>query len=385
MFISIIGTPYSGKSTVENYLISERGFTSVRISSNASPDLQHDALKENITFPSHLKNSTLSTIFDSAASENEPSKHISFYSSSPLPSSTPSPKYRGTLFFLSAAELLKFVTDNWQDNFVTRDLHTWELVKLFIRRPFFLLVYVEAPLFTRFERVKRHSTISLEEFVKTNDEIAYGTGADNFRKDGSTRIMSDLVNVFVTNTFAKISDLYLHLDNIDLLDPAHLRPGWDAYFMTLASLASRRSNCMKRRVGAVIVRENRVLATGYNGTPRGLLNCNEGGCPHCNGTVTRSAPYDCICLHAEENALLEAGRERIGDNAVLYCNTCPCLKCTIKIIQTGVKSVVYNLTYKVDDASALLFKQAGVQLRRYDPSGRARLPTGDDQLDTTST
>lgn len=92
---------------------------------------------------------------------------------------------------------------------------------------------------------------------------------------------------------------------------------------------------MKRRVGAILVRENRILATGYawfypgsnisgvisirryNGTPRGLLNCNEGGCAHCNGT----AQQECLCLHAEENALLEAGRERVGRDCVLYCNT----------------------------------------------------------------
>jgi dCMP deaminase len=134
---------------------------------------------------------------------------------------------------------------------------------------------------------------------------------------------------------------------------------------TLASLASRRSNCMKRRVGAILVRQNRVLATGYNGTPRGLPNCNEGGCPHCNlVNGSEQISKQCLCLHAEENALLEAGRERVGNDCVLYCNTyvspihdlwhclihlhsCPCLKCTIKIIQTGVKTVIYNLTYKV--------------------------------------
>jgi len=137
---------------------------------------------------------------------------------------------------------------------------------------------------------------------------------------------------------------------------------------------------MKRRVGAVLVRDNRVLATGYNGTPRGLKNCNEGGCPHCNGSTIPSNPANgCLCLHAEENALLEAGRERVGQDCVLYCNTCPCLACAIKIIQTGVKTVVYNLTYKVDDASAMLFKQAGVQLRHYDPNVRFQVPLSLDE------
>jgi len=130
----------------------------------------------------------------------------------------------------------------------------------------------------------------------------------------------------------------------------HLRPTWDTYFMALASLASLRSNCMKRRVGAVLVRDKRVVSTGYNGTPRGVTNCNEGGCGRCNsnedGFGDREVEEEetiqeaeegkklnrvgqgldaCVCLHAEENALLEAGRERVSggraEAAVLYCNT----------------------------------------------------------------
>jgi tRNA(Arg) A34 adenosine deaminase TadA len=86
----------------------------------------------------------------------------------------------------------------------------------------------------------------------------------------------------------------------------------------------------------------------YNGTARGLRNCNDGGCPRCNaGGSSGHALDQCVCLHAEENALLEAGRERLGDNTVLYCNTCPCLGCSVKIIQSGVKEVVYHLGYKV--------------------------------------
>jgi len=118
---------------------------------------------------------------------------------------------------------------------------------------------------------------------------------------------------------------------------------------------------MKRRVGAILVRNKRIVATGYNGTPLGLKNCNEGGCARCNGSGGHDS---CLCLHAEENALLEAGRERVT-GATLYCNTCPCLTCTVKIVQTGVTEVVYNLSYKVDDASAKIFHDAGVILRRH--------------------
>ncbi|KAF8495338.1 deoxycytidylate deaminase [Gautieria morchelliformis] len=134
----------------------------------------------------------------------------------------------------------------------------------------------------------------------------------------------------------------------------------------MAALASQRSNCMKRRVGAILVSDKRVVATGllkihqyYNGTPRNVRNCNEGGCPRCNnGGRSGESLESCLCLHAEENALLEAGRERVGAGSVLYCNT---------LVQTGVRGVVYNLSYKVDDQSAALFNQAGVILRQHSP------------------
>lgn len=110
--------------------------------------------------------------------------------------------------------------------------------------------------------------------------------------------------------------------------------------MQLASLAAQRSNCMKRRVGCVLVRERRVISTGYNGTSRNLKNCNEGGCmfysllenfivslliirgARCNaGHGVGVELSTCLCIHAEENALLEAGRERIREGCTLYCDT----------------------------------------------------------------
>ncbi|KAJ6503367.1 cytidine deaminase-like protein [Mycena vitilis] len=276
--------------------------------------------------------------------------------------------------FSSPSSLLDYVTRNWRHDFVTVDLYTRDVVEAFVKRPFFLLLSIDAPLLDRFYRSNSHMSshsVSLEQFVREDDNIVFG--ADPAESASSLHSLSGLINTHVSNNFNNLSALHSYLDDLNLLDPGHLRPQWDAYFMTLASLASKRSNCMKRRVGAVLVRENRILATGYNGTPRGVKNCNEGGCIRCNGTsYPGDIEYECVCLHAEENALLEAGRERVGQGSVLYCNTCPCLKCTIKIIQTGVKTVVYNLSYKVDDASARLLAEAGVELRRFQPVERHR-------------
>jgi len=143
------------------------------------------------------------------------------------------------------------------------------------------------------------------------------------------------------NSSSSLKELHQSLQALDLADEQRLRPNWDQYFMQLASLAAQRSNCMKRRVGCVLVRERRVISTGYNGTPRHLTNCNEGGCTKTHSYLHRFTAYwvcttgprcnrgdgggvglsTCLCLHAEENALLEAGRERIREGAILYCDT----------------------------------------------------------------
>ncbi|KAJ6575285.1 cytidine deaminase-like protein [Mycena capillaripes] len=360
MLVAIIGTRSSGKTAVENYLVS-KDFQRVRIVSDLE-DLSSDSSSERASTIDPYNDQLVST------------KHLSFLSMGPNPQ-TPSVNFEGKpRCFSSPTSLLDYVTRNWRLDFVTVDLYTRDVVEAFVKRPFFLLLSIDSPLLARFYRTNTNMSshpVSLEEFVREDDLIVFGAGLQE--PVSSLHSLSDLVDIHISNNFQNLSLLHSYLDDLNLLDPGHLRPQWDAYFMTLASLASKRSNCMKRRVGAVLVRENRILATGYNGTPRGVKNCNEGGCIKCNGTsYLGDIEYECVCLHAEENALLEAGRERVGLGSVLYCNTCPCLKCTIKIIQTGVKTVVYNLSYKVDDASARLLAEAGVELRRFQPVQRHR-------------
>jgi dCMP deaminase len=137
--------------------------------------------------------------------------------------------------------------------------------------------------------------------------------------------MMHVADIHILNDYPNLPAFHAALDRLHLLDREHLRPSWDTYFMRLCELVSSRSNCMKRRVGCILVKDRRVVASGYNGTPRGVLNCNEGGCPRCNGNASCGVGLDaCLCLHAEENALLEAGRDRLaGGGVILYCNTSP--------------------------------------------------------------
>lgn len=257
--------------------------------------------------------------------------------------------------FSTPDDLISFVTPRWREHFVFL-LESAEMLQAAEHRPFFLHLTLDAPLAHRFHR---GGYGSLEEFVQASDKRV-------FEEDGA-RIFAR-AHVALINQFSTTEELGNAIDKINIFDMTRMRPSWDAYFMKLADLAAQRSNCMKRKVGCVLIRDCRVVATGYNGTPRGVKNCNEGGCRRCNSAQgSGSGLSTCLCLHAEENALLEAGRDRLGTNAVLYCNTCPCLTCTIKIVQSGIKEVVYLQKYSMDEQSEAVLAEAGVQLRQYLP------------------
>lgn len=266
------------------------------------------------------------------------------------------------ILFESLEDLIDHVTRNWRTNFVLTDITTLAELDQLSKRPFFLHISIDAPLKIRYQRHKAHyPQLSFTEFIETSDSQAYNQEALIIK-------VISKASIKIINTSTIVENLYVQLSELNLLDQTRLRPNWDAYFMRLADLAALRSNCMKRRVGCVIARDKRVIATGYNGTPRHMTNCNEGGCPRCNnGNGSGAALSTCLCLHAEENALLESGRDRIGDNAVLYCNTCPCLTCSVKIVQSGIKEVVYSLDYSMDDTSSKVLKAGGVILRQYTP------------------
>ncbi|GAA6005802.1 hypothetical protein JCM11491_004016 [Sporobolomyces phaffii] len=409
MLICLIGPPKSGKNSLAEYLSSAHGFTRVHVSTRPPLDA------------------------DSAS----------------------------TLSFDSSSDFLDHVTRSWRRNYVTTDLTHRGKLEEFSKRPFVAVVAVDAPLGVRYRRAIADATNvgevppTLEEFVEADDVLYHGPLVGSSTSDVSalsklslnTPVARDPSRLFPTsdappsptpsparltpahspemsrnpsrrtppssdplttllplalttyqNPFSTLAPFFSLLSLATLSE--HLRPTWDTYFMALASLASLRSNCMKRRVGAVLVRDKRVVSTGYNGTPRGVTNCNEGGCCRCNSSEDgwgidgrrsdeeeereAETPRDagpekklnrvgqgldvCVCLHAEENALLEAGRERVSggraEAAVLYCNTCPCLTCTVKIVQCGVKEVVYSLSYSMDDASRQVLESAGVILRQ---------------------
>lgn len=143
------------------------------------------------------------------------------------------------------------------------------------------------------------------------------------------------------------------------------RPGWDQYFMDIAKVAASRSNCSRRQVAAVLVRDKRIISTGYNGTPRGVRNCCDGGCPRCSSdTPSGSHLTECLCSHAEENAIVQAAYHGIMvKGATLYTTYSPCLLCAKMIINAGIVEVVYHQRYSIDSTSMALLAEAGVKVR----------------------
>jgi len=143
------------------------------------------------------------------------------------------------------------------------------------------------------------------------------------------------------------------------------RPSWDEYFITIAYLVSTRSTCLRRKVGALIVKNRRILATGYNGTPSNIKHCDETGCLRDELKIPSGERHElCRGLHAEQNVLLQAALYGISlQDTVLYCTNQPCIICAKMIINAGIKEVVIMDGYP-DKMAQEFLKEAGIKVRK---------------------
>ena len=153
------------------------------------------------------------------------------------------------------------------------------------------------------------------------------------------------------------------------------RPSWDEYFINVTKETSKCSNCIKKSVGCIIVKDSRIIGLGYNGTPKGYTNCYLGGCERCNlqykmrqeGLEYKSTLQNCICIHAELNAILMADSSSLV-GSVLYNTLEPCIECAKVIVQVGIKRVVYIEEYKKSDNCDLrekLYKSSKVNCEKF--------------------
>lgn len=144
-----------------------------------------------------------------------------------------------------------------------------------------------------------------------------------------------------------------------------VRPSWDDYFLEIAQLVAKRSTCLRRKVGALVVKDRRILATGYNGTPSGIRHCSEVGCLREKLKIPSGERHElCRGLHAEQNVLLQASLHGVSlKESALYVTNQPCIICAKMIINAGIKEVVMADHYP--DPMALQFlKEAKIKVRR---------------------
>jgi dCMP deaminase len=251
-------------------------------------------------------------------------------------------------------------------NYVVDSFRHEDEVAVFRKVSGFHLLAIQADPRVRFERIKSRG--------RESDPQTYEAFLELEQKE-STSLQAEGQNLTATEAVAdhKLenngapADFHVKLGElVPQLMAKMKRPGWDEYFMKMAQVASLRSNCAKRKVAAVIVREKRVISTGYNGTPRGTKNCYEGGCPRCNSLAAAGTKLDeCLCSHGEENAITQAAFHGVSiARGTIYTTFAPCLMCTKMIINAGLHEVVYNMDYPLNDVTFKLFKDAGVVCRK---------------------
>lgn len=144
------------------------------------------------------------------------------------------------------------------------------------------------------------------------------------------------------------------------------RPSWDQYFIDITHLVATRSTCLRRQVGALIVKDRCILATGYNGTPSGITHCEDVGCLRDRMKIPSGERHElCRGLHAEQNAIIQAARHGVNiDGSTLYCTTMPCIICTKMLINAGIRRFVFEEGYS-DELARDMVAEAGIEVSHF--------------------
>lgn len=371
--VGLLGPRYAGKRTIAELLAREFGFSLHWLGGGG----------ENVLY---------SSTTSSSISEKSPPRKASASRDVKKDSctSTSSVQQNVSCFKLCTTErcvqdICDDVSQQWSDDHVVFPITCQNELDVLSRRPQFLLVSVEAPIAMRYERgllVKGNKDgpllvlvppplLSHKEIVKfqqEDDEIQFG---DPCGREGlielKSRYESTMLTMVNDSTFDDLSwtvlkDFQHHVScHVWTVLP------WDDYFMQLARLTAKRSNCLKKGVGALLVKHNRIIATGYNGTASGLPNCYQGGCPRCANpqAFKQASGLDyCECLHAEANAVLEAGREKCM-GCCLYVTSLPCLGCAKQLVQGEIARIVYQETYDPQEKGLKYLQRTKIQIVQY--------------------
>ena len=151
------------------------------------------------------------------------------------------------------------------------------------------------------------------------------------------------------------------------------RPSWDTYFMNITNLVAQRSTCLRRAVGAVLVKDKRILSTGYNGAPTNLKHCLEVGCLREQMGIESGKMHElCRGIHAEQNAIIQAAYHGVSvKGAVIYCTNQPCSICARMIINAGIVKIYYQSGY-ADPLAKELLAEANIELKQIEPDNQRK-------------
>jgi dCMP deaminase len=267
-------------------------------------------------------------------------------------------------FDILAQRVLKKIS--MSENYIVDSFRNPAEVEYFRKVKNFYLILVQADEKVRFERIKNrrreNDPETFEDFIKYEQKELISSDPAN-QQILETEKMAD----FTAENNSTREHLHEQIRNIlKEISKRLVRPGWDEYFMQIADVVAMRANCLKRRVAAIVVKDKRIIATGYNGTPKGVKNCTDGGCPRCgefSSSGTRLS--ECFCSHAEENAIVQAAYHGVSvRSATIYTTFSPCLICTKMIINSGIEEVVYKSKYLMGEDSIRLLKEAGLKVRQ---------------------
>jgi dCMP deaminase len=251
-------------------------------------------------------------------------------------------------------------------NYVVDSFRNPSEVEVFRSHSEFILWAVTASPEIRFKRIKARARekdpITLDQFLTVEKREAHNTDPSKQSLEACEKLANEKVLNNGTLDALRARLTVLLKKNLKAIK----RPSWDRYFIDIAQKVASRSNCIKRKVAAIIVKNGRIISTGYNGTPRNTRNCFEGGCPRCNAMGPSGKDLsECYCSHGEENAIVQAAYHGIAiKESILYTTFSPCLLCTKMIINAGIAEVVFNQDYPLSSPAQALLKEAGVNLRR---------------------
>ncbi|MBW3019108.1 AAA family ATPase [Candidatus Woesearchaeota archaeon] len=260
------------------------------------------------------------------------------------------------------------------ENHVITSIRSVDEAKAILEQENAIIINVVAPDKERLRRLvardRESDPKTLEELHrKEKKEMSNDKAGQHLHKVSAmakVTIRNDSTRAALQKKIDKLVQDYLYV-----LQPS--RPSWDDYFMGVAEIIKLRCTCMSAKKGAVIVRDKRIISTGYNGSPKGIKHCTDGGCKRCTlrhlGKM-KSGVYaePCICAHSEENAIVQAAVNGISTKgAVIYTTFTPCVNCAKMIINAEIKEVIAKVLYPDDDAMQL-FKEAGIKVRLYKPA-----------------